>query len=128
MWGLFGWHTVAPSALGSDDNSERAIILTEGEYDAMAAWQGLSVLPDDDPLKHIPVVSLPNGCNSLPTELIPLLDPFSKIYLWLDFDQSGQDACAKFVTKLGAHRCAIVKPSDDHPVREKVIVDAVHLY
>lgn len=115
MWGLFGWHTVPPSA--PTDGSERAIILTEGEYDAMAAWQGLSVLPDDDPLKHIPVVSLPNGCNSLPTELIPLLDNFSKIYLWLDFDKSGQDACAKFVTKLGANRCAIVKPGEDQPVR-----------
>ena len=37
----------------------------------------------------IPAISLPNGCNSLPLELIPLLERFDKIYLWLDNDKSG---------------------------------------
>ena len=37
----------------------------------------------------IPAISLPNGCNSLPLELIPLLERFTKIYLWLDNDKSG---------------------------------------
>ena len=37
----------------------------------------------------IPAISLPNGCNSLPIELIPLLERFTKIYLWLDNDKSG---------------------------------------
>ena len=37
----------------------------------------------------LPVISLPNGCNSLPIELIPLLDRFEIIYLWLDNDKSG---------------------------------------
>ena len=38
----------------------------------------------------IPAISLPNGCNSLPVELIPLLERFSKVYLWLDNDKSGK--------------------------------------
>jgi len=89
------------------------IVITEGEYDAMAVSQALSCLPDSDPLKHVPCISLPNGCNSLPTELIPLLQPFEKIYLWLDHDQSGQEATTKFVSKLGATRCAVVTPLSD---------------
>ena len=85
----------------------------------MAVSQALSLLPPSDPLYHVPAVSLPNGCNSLPTELIPLLDSFTKIYLWLDADKSGQDAAAKFVAKLGATRCAVVTPLDaDHPPKD----------
>ena len=37
----------------------------------------------------LPAISLPNGCNSLPLDLIPLLDRFETIYLWLDNDKSG---------------------------------------
>ena len=63
-----------------------------------------------DPLRDTPVVSLPNGCNSLPVELIPLLERFTKIYLWMDNDRSGQDAAEAFAHKLGKLRCVIVKP------------------
>jgi hypothetical protein len=38
----------------------------------------------------LPAISLPNGCNSLPTDLIPLLERFTRIYLWLDNDKSGE--------------------------------------
>ena len=38
---------------------------------------------------ELPSISLPNGCNSLPVELIPLLERFERIYLWLDNDKSG---------------------------------------
>lgn len=103
--------TTTPSS-----GSQRAIILTEGEYDAMAVYQGLAALPDSDPLKCVPSVSLPNGCNSLPQQLIPLLEPFNKIYLWFDNDKSGQDACAKFLPKLGAHRCVVVSPNPNMKV------------
>lgn len=134
MWGFFGWNTV-PSATLADSSSssssssggesavnsreksgsatDRAIILTEGEYDAMAVSQGLSTLPDSDPLKHVPAISLPNGCGSIPDSLIPMLAPFNKIYLWLDNDESGQKGGAKFVAKLGGHRCVLVRPLPD---------------
>jgi twinkle protein len=101
-WGFFGWHTVR------DNHNE--IIITEGEYDAMAVTQALSILDKDDPLRKIPSISLPNGCNSLPIELLPLLERFEKIYLWMDNDKSGMDGCEKFVKKLGVHRCYIVRP------------------
>jgi hypothetical protein len=51
--------------------------------------------PDAGPGKEggswdLPAISLPNGCNSLPADLIPLLERFTRIYLWLDNDKSGE--------------------------------------
>lgn len=37
----------------------------------------------------VPAVSLPNGCRSLPVEVLPLLERFEKIYLWMDDDGPG---------------------------------------
>jgi hypothetical protein len=91
----------------------------------MAVSQGLAALPSNDPLRHVPAVSLPNGCNSLPNDLIPLLDSFTKIYLWLDNDQSGIDGCSKFVAKLGADRCVVVKPLANSPNPPKDANDAL---
>ena len=92
-WGLFGFHTLPEHC------SE--IILTEGEYDAMAVWQAT----------QRPAVSLPNGCRSLPLEVLPLLEEFSKIYLWMDNDIAGQEGAEQFAKKLGLQRCYIVKPT-----------------
>jgi twinkle protein len=90
-WGLFGWHTVPDEA--------KSIILTEGEYDAMAVHQATGV----------PSVSLPNGCRSLPVEVLPMLERFEKIYLWMDNDPAGQEGIEKFAKKLGTGRCLIVR-------------------
>eukprot|EP00957_Ditylum_brightwellii_P207997 15355454-Ditylum_brightwellii.AAC.1 len=49
-WGLFGWHTVPDDAT--------SLVITEGEYDAMAVYQATGK----------PAVSLPNGCRSLPVQ------------------------------------------------------------
>ena len=34
-------------------------------------------------------ISLPNGCRSLPVELLPQLERFERIYLWMDDDTPG---------------------------------------
>jgi len=91
-WGLFGFHLVG--AL------ETSIVLTEGEYDAMAVYQDT----------EIPAVSLPNGASSLPPEVLPLLERFEKIYLFLDNDAPGQVGAEKFAKKLGVGRCLLVRP------------------
>ena len=98
-WGLFGWHTVPDEA--------KSIVLTEGEYDAMAVYQATGV----------PAVSLPNGCRSLPVEVLPLLERFEKIYIWMDNDVPGQEGVEKFAKKLGTSRSLIVRttPSDGSP-------------
>jgi twinkle protein len=103
-WGLFGFHTVPQDAT--------EIVITEGEYDAMAVYQGTGR----------PAVSLPNGCRSLPVEVLPLLEKFEKIYLWMDNDAPGQEGAEKFCKKFGRNRCYIVKP--EHPSGERVPKDA----
>ena len=75
--GLFGLNT-----LTEDD---KIVCITEGEFDAMAVNQGTG----------IPAVSLPNGTNSLPIELVPFFDRFEQIYLWLDADEPGRAAAQK---------------------------------
>lgn len=100
-WGLFGWNTVP---VASDE-----IVLTEGEFDAMAVYQATG----------LPAVSLPNGCQSLPPNVLPLLERFKRIYLWMDNDLSGQANVEKFAAKLGSSRCYIVRPSVDAPIKPK---------
>lgn len=93
VWNFFGWHTVPLDA--------EEVVITEGEFDAMAVWQATGA----------PAVSLPNGARSLPVELLPLLEKFKKIYLWLDDDAAGREGAEKFAKKLGVGRCFIVKSS-----------------
>ena len=93
VWNFFGWHTIPIDA--------EEIVITEGEFDAMAVWQGTG----------LPSVSLPNGARSLPVELLPLLEKFQRIYLWLDDDAAGKEGAEKFARKLGVGRCLIVKSS-----------------
>jgi hypothetical protein len=71
-FGLFGWHTIPHDAT--------EIIITEGEFDAMAVNQATGR----------PAVSLPNGCRSLPMEVLVLLEKFDTVYLWLDNDGEVQ--------------------------------------
>eukprot|EP01035_Chromulina_nebulosa_P018279 gene18279-23956_t len=82
-----------------------------GEYDAMAVAQCLSDIEDaNHKLYDIPAISLPNGCSSLPVDLLPQLERFEKIYLWLDNDKSGIGNCEKMAKKLGLNRTYIVSP------------------
>lgn len=100
-WGLFGWHTVP------DDAKE--IILTEGEYDAMAVYQATGRY----------AVSLPNGCRSLPMEVLPMLERFESVYLWMDNDGPGREGAEVFAKKIGINRCLLVQPrsrDDGKPV------------
>ena len=102
-WGLFGLHTVP------DDAKE--IVLTEGEYDAMAVSQATGY----------PSVSLPNGCRSLPVQVLPLLERFEKIYLWMDNDAPGQEGAEKFAKKLGLNRCFIVQCREAKDANEALL-------
>ncbi len=89
-FGLFGMHTV-PSGT-------KEVVLTEGELDAMSVWQATGA----------PSISLPNGANSLPPEVLPLLEDFERIYVWMDDDAAGSAGLQRIVQKLGRGRCMIV--------------------
>ena len=58
-----------------DDAAE--LVITEGEYDAMAVYQATGRA----------AVSLPNGAASLPPAVLPLLERFKRIFLWCDGDE-----------------------------------------
>ena len=102
-WGLFGWHTVPESA--------KSIVLTEGEFDAMAVHQATGV----------PAVSLPNGCRSLPVDVLPQLERFERIYLWMDHDVPGQEGAEKFARKLGPNRCLIVRQASPSQMQDVLV-------
>ncbi|KAL7483359.1 hypothetical protein ACHAW6_009034 [Cyclotella cf. meneghiniana] len=92
-FGLFGWHTIPHDAT--------EIIITEGEFDAMAICQATGR----------PAVSLPNGCRSLPMEVLVLLEKFDTVYLWMDNDGPGREGAEMFARKMGVERCLLVQPS-----------------
>lgn len=56
--GFFGLNTIK--------KSDKVVVLTEGQFDAMAVNQATG----------IPALSLPQGANSLPDNIIPYLDQF----------------------------------------------------
>ena len=88
--GLFGYHTIPSDA--------STVIVTRRELDAMAAYQATG----------LPSVSLPTVNYQLQESVLPLLERFSKIYLWLDDDVDGQMASERFAHKLGESRCLLV--------------------
>ena len=89
--GWFGLHTIPADA--------STIVITEGEFDAMAVHQETG----------LPAISLPNGASSLPIELLPDLERFQKIILWMDDDVAGQQGAEKVAKKVGSGRCVIIR-------------------
>ena len=89
-WGLFGFDTLP---IGTKE-----VVLTEGEFDAMAVYQATGR----------PALSLPNGASSLPVSVVQALERFKTIYLWMDDDIPGQDGAKQFAKKLGRNRCRVV--------------------
>lgn len=105
-WGFFGWNTIPDDA--------KHIVITEGEFDAMAVHQKTGE----------PTISLPNGASSLPIQLLPLLERFQKIYLWLDNDAPGHQSAEKFSMKLGIERCQILSTDSLDQINASQIKDA----
>jgi len=95
--------------------ADPAIVITEGEYDAMAVHQETG----------FPAVSLPNGAHNFPNELLPYFDRFERIYLWLDSDGVGQQAAKKFAQKLGITRTLIIDMRESDPKGPKDANDAL---
>lgn len=108
-WGFFGLHLVPADAT--------SIIVTEGEFDAMAVYQATGQ----------PAVSLPAGANCLPVDLLEKLEKYQKIYIWMDDDVVGQQGAQKFAMKLGKERCLIVQTRGGKPDGPKDANDALRM-
>ncbi|XP_025906461.1 twinkle protein, mitochondrial, partial [Nothoprocta perdicaria] len=81
------------------------LVLTGRELDAVALQQATGV----------PCVALPRGPHSLPPPLLPYLEQFRRITLWLGDDLRAWEAAKLFARKLNAKRCALVRPGEQLP-------------
>ncbi|WP_193115025.1 toprim domain-containing protein [Escherichia coli] len=92
---LYGWN-------GLDDGA-RAVVLCEGEIDCLSyAQYGISAL------------SVPfGGGKGAKQQWIEFeyhnLDRFEEIYISMDNDEVGREATREIATRLGEHRCRMVK-------------------
>ncbi len=87
---------------GMDKCSSRMpLIITEGEFDALAVSE--TGLPN--------VVSVPSGASDLTCvdHCWDWLQRFKKIIIWPDSDEDGQEMCRRLIQKLGAWRCYVAQ-------------------
>ncbi len=82
-------------------NPRMPLIITEGEFDALAISE--AGLPN--------VVSVPSGAEDLSCvdNCWEWLQQFKRIVVWPDNDEPGQEMCRKLIHKVGAWRCYVVK-------------------
>ena len=92
---LFGWQALPPQV--------RAVVITEGEIDAMTLYQ-----------HGIPALSVPmGGGGGAKQDWIESdydhLQRFDTLYIAMDADESGHQATAEIIRRLGAERCRLVE-------------------
>ncbi|XP_051523001.1 twinkle mtDNA helicase-like isoform X1 [Myxocyprinus asiaticus] len=81
------------------------VVLTGRELDSMAVSQATG----------LPSLALPRGVSCLPPVLLPYLEQFKKVTLWLGGDMRSWEASKIFSRKLGLKRCSLVRPGEFQP-------------
>ncbi|KAK2820651.1 hypothetical protein Q5P01_023610 [Channa striata] len=81
------------------------VVLTARELDTLAVTQATG----------LPSVSLPRGVSCLPPVLLPYLEQFKRVTLWLGDDIRSWEASKIFSRKLGLRRCSLVRPGEYQP-------------
>ncbi|CAN9508644.1 unnamed protein product [Ophioblennius macclurei] len=81
------------------------VVLTGHELDAVAVHQATG----------LPSVALPRGVSVLPPALLPYLEQFKRVTLWLGGDMRSWEASKIFARKLGLRRCWLVRPGEFRP-------------
>lgn len=99
-FGVFGLNTI--------EKDSKVIVITEGEYDAMAVYQATKM----------PSVSLPNGASHLPVQLLELIEKFERVYLWMDNDEIGLQNVENFSNKIGVKRTYLVRPDPELGIKD----------
>ncbi|XP_053245360.1 twinkle mtDNA helicase isoform X1 [Podarcis raffonei] len=78
------------------------VVLTGRELDTLVLHQ----------VTGLPTLALPRGISCLPPALLPYLEQFKRITLWLGEDLRSWEAAKLFARKLNPKRCSLVRPSD----------------
>lgn len=81
------------------------LVLTSRELDSLALSQSTG----------LPTLALPRGTACLPPALLPYLEQFRRIVLWLGDDLRSWEAAKLFARKLNPKRCSLVRPGDQQP-------------
>lgn len=81
------------------------VVLTGQELDTLAVSQATG----------LPSVALPRGVSCLPPILLPYLEQFKRVTLWLGGDIRSWEASKIFSRKLGLRRCSLVRPGEYRP-------------
>ena len=81
------------------------VVLTGREVDALAVSQSTG----------LPSLTLPRGVSCLPPLLLPYLEQFKRVTLWLGGDINSWEASKIFSRKLGLKRCSLVRPGEQQP-------------
>lgn len=93
---LFGWQSIK--------NTDREVVITEGEIDAMSFHE-----------QGIPALSVPNGAGSgkidafMESDHPHLMNHFKTFYISMDMDESGETMVPGLIKSLGSTNCRIVK-------------------
>ncbi|KAG8596599.1 hypothetical protein GDO81_001982 [Engystomops pustulosus] len=81
------------------------VVITSREVDSLAVYQATGIT----------TVSLPRGISCLPPVLLPYLEQFKRITLWLGDDLRAWEASKLFSRKLNIKRCSLIRPGDKQP-------------
>uniref|UniRef100_UPI00358F7A2D twinkle mtDNA helicase n=1 Tax=Myxine glutinosa TaxID=7769 RepID=UPI00358F7A2D len=92
---LFGLHEAA--------SSDTELVLTASELDCLAVSQSV---------RKMAVAALPRGISSLSPSLLPYLEQYKKIILWLGRELTAWEAAKVFARKLALRRCCLVSAGD----------------
>ncbi|XP_068610936.1 twinkle mtDNA helicase [Brachionichthys hirsutus] len=96
-YSLFGLHLVG--------RMDSEVVLTGHELDTLAVSQAAG----------LPSIALPRGVSCLPPILLPYLEQFKRVTLWLGDDIRSWEASKIFSRKLGLRRCSLVRPGEYRP-------------
>ncbi|XP_068111391.1 twinkle mtDNA helicase [Hyperolius riggenbachi] len=84
---------------------ETEVVITSREVDSLAVYQETGAT----------TISLPRGISCLPPALLPYLEQFKRIILWLGDDLRAWEASKSFSKKLNVKRCSMIQPGDQQP-------------
>ncbi|XP_019720665.1 twinkle mtDNA helicase [Hippocampus comes] len=93
------------------------VVLTGHELDTLAVSQATGLAS----------VALPRGVGCLPPALLPYLEQFKRVTLWLGGDVRSWEASKIFSRKLGLRRCWLVRPGEFRPCPGEALAQGKNL-
>ena len=119
---LFGMHTMNKTVAG--DSKSKTIIVTEGEADALAAFQmANSISPDAKTITRrgnaiVPALSIKSGAGSAERDFknhLEFLERYDRVFICFDSDGAGEKPVERCAKLLSPGKAYIVKMEHKDP-------------